>query len=161
MATRCWWKKISIGAGKNEGTRPRVLTLAETMHRLGKITSQEWQAIEELRKRVMRLVPHSEGVSSYGFSPGRADPTTKAARKGKALTGIEVDWRTGDAKLDRGSNRSDLRKLADQLYAMAGIETESGRKTFDVELATFLNSQRDEQCRDADGDRSGAHSLHG
>jgi hypothetical protein len=90
----------------------------------------------------MALCLPSEGVSPYGLSPGRADPTTKAARKGRVLTGLEVDWRKGDAKLAaehlRRHNRSELREAAELLYAMAGIETEAGRRVYNPELAVFV-----------------------
>ena len=42
--------------------------------------------------------PTARECHRYGLSPGRADPTTKAVRKGRALTGLEVDWRTGHAE---------------------------------------------------------------
>jgi hypothetical protein len=136
-------ENIDVGAGKTQGDRPRVLTLTEAMHRLGKITWEEQQAGDALRQRIMALLPHSEGVSSYGLSPGRGDLTTKAARKGRALTGYEVNWRTGQANLAaeelRRHNRSQVREAAELLYAMIGVETEAGRRAFDsAELAMFL-----------------------
>ena len=131
-------ENTDVGAGQSKEKQTRVLSLAESMHRLGKITYDEWQAAEALRKKVMRLIPGSEGVSSYGLNPGRADPTTKAARKGRALTGYEINWRTGDAKLGERRNRTDLREAADLLFAMVGVCNEEGRKVFDRELATLL-----------------------
>jgi hypothetical protein len=135
-------ENIDVGAGKTEGDRPRVLTLADAMHRLDKITWEEHQGAETLRKRLMALLPPSEGVSSYGLNPGRSDPTTKAARKGRALTGLELNWRTGEAKSAaehlRRHNRSELREAAELLYAMAGLETEAGRRVYNPELAVFV-----------------------
>lgn len=135
-------ENLDVGAGKNKGKRPRVLTQADLMHRLGKITQARWEAAEALRKKVMALLPPSEGVSSYGLSPGRADPATKADRKARRLTGYEVNWRKGEAKLDADNNarrnRSELREAAEMLYAMAGVETEDGRKAYDLQLAVFL-----------------------
>jgi hypothetical protein len=132
-------ENMDVGAGKAEGERTRVLTHAEGMHRLGKITWEEWQAAEELRIRVLALLPRSEGVSSYGLSPGRSDPATKAARKGLALTGLNVNWQTGDVERDKQHNRSARQEAADLIYAMAeGIEPETGGKVFNHKLAEFI-----------------------
>ena len=132
-------ENIDVGAGRTKGDRTRVLTHAEAMHRLGKITWEEWQASDELRKRLLALLPHSEGVSSYGLSPGQSDPTTKAARKGLALTGCDVNWQTGDVEHGKRHNRSELREAADLIYPMAeGMEPETGRKVFNHKLAEFV-----------------------
>jgi hypothetical protein len=132
-------ENLDVGAGRSKGDRTRVLTHAEGMYRLGKITWDEWQAAEALRTRLLALLPRSEGVGSYGLSPGRYDPTTKAARKGLALTGCDVNWRTGDVERNRQHNRSELREAADLVYAMAeGIEPESGGKVFNHKLAEFV-----------------------
>ena len=137
-------ENIDVGAGKTEGTRPRVLTQAGGMHRANKITSEEWQCAEMLREWIMQQLGHSEGVSSYGLSPGRSDPATKANRRGRALTGYEVDWRAGNAKATEEAteiarrNRTELRRLAELLFAMVGVETAEGDKVFDHRLALML-----------------------
>jgi hypothetical protein len=132
-------ENIDVGAGKTQGGRTRVLTHAEGMYRLSKITWDEWQAAEALRLRLLALLPRSEGVGGYGLNPGRSDPTTKAARKGFSLTGIAVNWQTGDVERDKQHNRSALREAADLVYAMAdGIETEIGGKVFTHKLAEFV-----------------------
>ena len=131
-------ENIDVGAGSTQGKRLRVLTLAEAMHRLGTIGSEEWQAAEVLREKIMALLLPSEGVSSYGLSPGRSDPSTKADRRGRVLTGCDVNWRTGDVVRGRKHNRSEIREAADLLYAMAGLETEEGHKVFDAGLAMFV-----------------------
>ena len=131
-------ENIDVKAGRAEGERPRVLTMCDAMHRMGKIPLEGWQAGEAVRERIMALVPPSEGVSSYGLSPGRADPATKAARKGRALTGLEVNWRAGHAEPGKFPNRTNLRDAADLVFAMIGMPNKEGLKVFDPVRATFL-----------------------
>ena len=131
-------ENTDVTAGRNKERQTRVLTLADVLHRQEKITSGQHQAADRLRELIMALLPGSEGVSSYGLSPGRTDPTTKAARRGRALTGYEINELTGDVKLGERRNRTERREAADLLYAMVGVCTEEGRKKFDLELATLL-----------------------
>ena len=131
-------ENTSVGAGKDKQEIERALTLAEKLRKDDAISFEEWQAASELRELHFRLMPPSEGVSSYGGATGRADPARKADRKAKRLTGIEV---REDASVARGpsrSNRSDQWAYRDALFAMAGCHDDEGTKVIDPHITRIM-----------------------
>ena len=129
----------SDGRGKARGeAHARALTLVEKLHREQMLTYDEFAAAGALRNLHFLVVPPSEGVSSYGQSTGRADPTRKGDRKAKRITGIEV---REDASVSRGpsrSNRSDQWAYRDALFAMAGVHTDEGDKVIDPTVTRIM-----------------------
>ena len=129
----------SDGRGQARGeAHARALTLVEKLYRDDVITYDEFCAAGALRNLHFLLVPPSEGVSSYGQSTGRADPTRKGDRKAKRLTGVEV---REDASVTRGpsrSNRTDQWAYRDALFAMAGVHTDEGEKVIDPGVTRIM-----------------------
>jgi len=119
-------------------TRQRVLTLLDRLHRNGEISFDQFSAGHILRHAIMRVAPQSVGVSSYGLSVGKADPTTKADRVGQRLTGFRIDyeghvyWRGG-----REWNE-DQRALEDMLFWAVGVKDESGTRRLNIPHAHIL-----------------------
>jgi hypothetical protein len=113
-----------VGAGRDrtKAAERRALTAIERMHVAGSITFEEFTCAGRLRNQVMLELGRSEGVASYGNAERASEP-----------------WRRGDAKaLAAMRNRPNRNKLADFLFAMCGVEDESGRRTVDIELATLV-----------------------
>lgn len=126
------------GRGKPEQPNQRALTLVEKLYHVGIVTYDEWQAAGVMRNMHFLLESPSEGVSSYGQSTGRADPTRKADRKAKRITGIEIllsgDVRRGHSR----DNKSDVWRYRDALFAMCGVHTEDGDRVVDREACIFM-----------------------
>ena len=126
------------GRGTPSEPNERALTLAEKLHLAGILTFDEYSAAGVMRNMHFLLEAPSEGVSSYGQSTGRADPTRKADRKAKRITGIEV-LLNGEVK--RGNsrdNKSDVWRYRDALFAMCGVHTEDGERVVDREACVFM-----------------------
>jgi hypothetical protein len=115
------------------------------MHRVGTVGGDEWQAVNILRLKLLRLLHPSEGVSSYGQHPGGgSDPAAKGDCRGRALTGYEIDGRSGLVQAVEAAmavarrNRTELRETAELLFAAVGLETTEGKRVFDHEKAVLL-----------------------
>jgi hypothetical protein len=114
------------------------------MYRVGSIDSDDWQAGNTLGERIGRLLHPSEGVSSYGQHPSGSDPAAKGDRRGRALTGYEIDGRSGQVQAVEAAmavarrNRTELRETAELLFAAVGLETTEGKRVFDHEKAVLL-----------------------
>ena len=127
-------ENLHVGAGATrDGRRLRAMSTAEIMHQRGTIDDEEWEACKTLERLLTRILGSSEGVSSYGLSPGGSDPTAKGDRRGTALTGYTVDWNAGQAGTTSEDlraarrNRSFLRDAALLLRAALGVEDTDGR----------------------------------
>src|SRR5262245_47245081 len=70
--------------------RQRVLSLVDKLHRDGAITFDQYAAAGILRNAIFMEMSPSEGVSSYGGNVAAAEPSAKADRAGKRLTGFEI-----------------------------------------------------------------------
>lgn len=127
------------GRGAPDGPpRSRALTLVEKLYYAKILSVDEWVAAGQLRTMYFLLEAPSEGVSSYGNSTGRADPTRKGDRKAKRLTGIEVllngDITRGPSK----NNRADVWRYRDAMFAMCGCSDEEGSKVLDAQAARIM-----------------------
>ena len=120
------------------------MSTAEIMHQRGTIDDEEWEACKTFEWLLTRILGRSEGVGSYGLSPGGSDPTAKGDRKGTALTGYTIDWHTGQAEATPDDlrvarrNRSLLRDAALLARAAVGVEDTEGRWIFDDAKAVLL-----------------------
>src|SRR5262245_62608149 len=116
------------GRGADREPRRRVLTLAEQLYRAQVLNIDEWLAAGQLRNLWCMLEPPSEGVSSYGLSPGGGSPVGKADKAGRRLTGIQI---TPDGQFRHTgrsqNNRSNRWRYEDALQAMCGCHDEEGR----------------------------------
>ena len=138
----------SDGRGTARGeAHARALTLVEKLHRERILSYDEFAAAGALRSLHFLLVPPSEGVSSYGQSTGRADPTRKGDRKAKRLTGIEIAEDGGIGRGPSRSNRSDQWAYRDALFALAGVHDNEGNRVIDptavrILLRAIVDSER-------------------
>ena len=127
------------GRGRaGDSPNERALTLVEKLYHAGIIDFDEWTAAGSLRNMHFLLEPPSEGVSSYGQSTGRADPTRKGDRKAKRITGIDVllngEVRRGQSR----DNRSDVWKYRDAMFAMCGVHDDEGVKIIDAQASRIM-----------------------
>jgi hypothetical protein len=127
------------GRGKQDGEpRERALTLVEKLYQAGILSYDEWVAGGQLRTMFFLIEAPSEGVSSYGQSTGRADPTRKGDRKAKRLTGIEVAINGDIHRGQSRTNRADVWKYRDAMFAMCGVANEDGDKVLDAQAAKIM-----------------------
>jgi hypothetical protein len=142
---RVWTvENIAVGAGSTrDSQRPRVASTVGAMYRVGTVDAYDWQAGDALAVLLLRQLAPTEGVGSYGQNPGGADPTAKADRKGRQLTGYVVT-RAGKVEVAPAAftaarrNWSERRELAELLFSAAGVETADGRREFLKEKAIAL-----------------------
>lgn len=124
-------------AGPRE--RPaRVLTLVEFLYRNGVIDFDEYDAAGRLRNMHFVLMPPSEGVSSYGLSPGGSNPERKGDRKAQRLTGISIQSNGSYTRGPSYNNRSERWKYSDALVAMVGVTTDEGEKVVDTQAMRLM-----------------------
>lgn len=116
---------------QGEGRRRRAQTLVDFMHQAKILSLAEYSAAGRLRNLYFLQVPPSEGVSSYGQSPGGANPARKADYKARRLTGILIDEKGGYTRGPSQANRRDRWSYEDALLAMCGCHTEDGEKVID------------------------------
>jgi hypothetical protein len=128
----------SDGRGAPKERPRRALTLAEKLHHEGIIDSDEWVAAGTLRNLYLLLAPPSEGVSSYGLSPGGNNPTRKADRKASRLTGYEIDQKGQVSRAPMRANRNERWRYEDALFAMAGCHTDEGEKVIDPGVVKIM-----------------------
>jgi hypothetical protein len=131
-----------VGAGlpgKMGETPGRALCLIDRLHRSGAITTEMWMAGNELRQMIMAEMPPSEGVSPvYDPSSRPSEPSRKADRRGRRLTGFEVDHDgTVSYKGDR-RNRANLRELEDALFAACGLHDTRHNRVADTKHVEIL-----------------------
>ena len=126
------------GRGGSEEPNQRALTLAEKLHDAGVLTFDEWQAAHEFRKMHFDLHPPSEGVSSYGNSTGRADPTRKGDRKAKRITGIEVSINGNVHRGQSKDNKAKVWQYRDAIFAIAGVHDQDGNRLVDPQVCRFM-----------------------
>ena len=138
-------ENLDVGAGATrDGRRLRAMSTAEIMHQRGTIDDDDWEACKTFEWLLTRILGHSEGVSSYGLSPGGADPTAKGDRRGTALTGYTIDWHAGQAATTPDDlraarrNRSFLRDAALLLRAALGVEDTEGKWVLDHTKTVLL-----------------------
>lgn len=118
--------------------RLRVLSLADRLHKEGRITFDMYAAATTLRDLVMAAAPPTVGVSSYGDDAGRADAGTKADRVGRRLTGYYIDY---EGRVFWAGGRQSLsgeRKLEDALFAAVGLYTDAGERSVNIKEARIL-----------------------
>jgi hypothetical protein len=135
MSNRLIAETETMRAGER---RQIVLTLLDKLHRDGAINYEKWVAGNTLRDQIMKEMPPSEGVSSYGSNVKAAEPSRKADRVGRRLTGFEVQP-DGELRYPGGrKSRSNERRLEDALHAAIGLYTDEGRKVANVKHAEIL-----------------------
>jgi hypothetical protein len=119
--------------------RQRALTLVEKLHRDGAISYEKFAAAGILRNQIMMEMPPSEGVSSYGSNIKASEPSQKADRVGRRLTGYEVRP-DGEVRYAGGRrSRSNERKLEDAIFAAVGLHTaEEGKRVVNSRHAEIL-----------------------
>jgi hypothetical protein len=117
--------------------RQRVLTLIDKLHREGGLSFEQYAAGSLLRSEIMREATPSAGVSSYGNSVGRADPTTKADRLGSRLTGFSIGY-DGRVSFVGRESRGNERLLEDALFASCGCHDEAGARRVNLQHAGIL-----------------------
>lgn len=118
--------------------RQRALTLVEKLHRDGAISYEKFAAAGILRNQIMMEMPPSEGVSSYGSNIKAAEPSQKADRVGRRLTGYEVRP-DGEVRYAGGRrSRSNERKLEDAIFAAVGLHTDEGKRAVNAKHAEIL-----------------------
>lgn len=117
----------------------RALTLVEFLHRQKIIGFEEYAAAGRLRNLHFTQEAPSEGISSYGLGTGGIDPTRKADRKAKRMTGIDIDV---DGVISRGpskANRVARWRYQDALLAMCGcITEENGDRVVDPQTKQLM-----------------------
>lgn len=128
------------GRGRTQGEEPkrRALSLVEQLHRNGHLSYEEYVAWGTFRNMYMLLMPVSEGVSSYGLSPGGSTPHRKADRAAKRLTGVEI---AEDGSYTRGpsrANRSARWRYEDALFSMVGVTDDEGNRLIDEQAAALM-----------------------
>jgi hypothetical protein len=126
------------GRGSPSEPNQRALTLAEKLHQAGVLTFDEYSAAGQLRNMFFLVEAPSEGVSSYGLSSGRADPTRKGDRKAKRMTGIEVLINGEFTRGQSRNNRADVWRYKDAMFAMCGVANEDGAKVLDAQAAKIM-----------------------
>lgn len=140
-------ENTSIGPGKDNEDRWRALTLVEKMYKDGLIDVDEYMAAGDFRNMFFLQEPPSQGVSPYGDNSGASDPTRKADRHGRRLTGYSVER---DGTVERtGSPQSKRNRWAykDAIFAMCGVHNDEGEKVIDEQLKAIMieaitNSER-------------------
>ena len=126
------------GRGGSEEPNQRALTLAEKLHDAGILTFDEFSAAKIFKDMHFDLHPPSEGVSSYGQSTGRADPTRKGDRKAKRITGIEVKI---NGNVHRGASKDNKAKVwqyRDAIFAIAGVHDQDGNRLVDPHTCRII-----------------------
>lgn len=128
----------------NDGEKlQRVLCLADKLYQPnaeGKraINVDHWMACGTLRNLIMLEMPPSEGVSSYGQSVKASEPSTKADRVGRRLTGAEIQP-DGEVLFPGGrKHRRNERALEDALFAACGVLDQDQRRRINPKHAKIL-----------------------
>jgi hypothetical protein len=116
----------------------RVLSLVEKLHRDGAITYEQYAAAGILRNQLMMEMAPSEGVSSYGSNIKASEPSRKADRVGRRLTGFEVDPDGALRYAGGRRSRANERKLEDAIFAAVGLHNDEGARMVNVQHADIL-----------------------
>lgn len=118
--------------------RGRVLCLLDKLHRDGAITTEMWMAGNQLRQQIMAEMPPSEGVSPIYDATGRAEPSRKADRRGRRLTGFDVEH-DGTIRYAGGRrSRQNLRELEDALFSACGLVNADHKRVADLQHLDIL-----------------------
>ena len=118
--------------------RGRALCLVDKLHRDGAITFDQWVAAGNLRNAIMMEIAPSEGISSYGDNVTAAEPSGKADRAGRRLTGFEISP-SGEISQPGGrKSRRNARALEDAIWAAVGLYDEDGEKRINIKHADIL-----------------------
>jgi hypothetical protein len=131
---------VGIGfPGKKEDTPGRALCLLDKLHHMGAISTEMWMAGNQLRQMIMKEMPPSEGVSPiYDPSARASEASRKADRRGRRITGFEVQY-DGTIKYQGGRrNQANLRELEDALFAAIGLHDTDHRRVANVQHADIL-----------------------
>lgn len=104
---------------RTEYTPNRALALLDKLFRDGAIDSGMWSAGCDLRAAIVTEDDRSEGVPSYGDRT-IADPTSKADRFGRRLTGFRIEPDGSITRKGRGQSRRNERELEDMIIAACG-----------------------------------------
>lgn len=131
-----------VGAGlpgRKGDTPGRALCLIDRLHRDGAITTEMWLAGNELRRMIMEEMPPSEGVSPiYDASTRAPEASRKADRRGRSLTGFEVDH-DGSVRYEGGRrSRANLRELEEALFAACGLHDNDHRRVANTKHVEIL-----------------------
>ena len=118
--------------------RQRVLSLVDKLHRDGAITFEMFSAAGILRNAIMMEMAPSEGVSSYGANVTAAEPSGKADRAGRRLTGFEISP-SGEISQPGGrKSRRNERALEDAFFAAIGVHDDDGQRRINRKHADIL-----------------------
>lgn len=120
--------------------RQRVLTLLDKLYKDGDggLTYERYAAGRQLAQQFEAEMPKSEGASSYGANVHASEPSGKADRVGRRLTGYRIE--PDGAIRYAGGKRSmaNMRRLEDALFAACGVHDEDGRRIINAEHAELL-----------------------
>ena len=118
--------------------RERVLTLVDRLHREGAIPFEQFAAAGIFRDTIMGEIPPSEGVSSYGSNITAAQPSAKADRLGRRLTGFMISLEGRVMHLGSRKSREAERNLEDAIFAAVGVFDQGGRQHINFRHADLL-----------------------
>lgn len=132
-------EETHAGAGrdKSKEKRFRAITLVELLYNAKLIDLNTLMAADRFRTLHLEREGPSQGVSSYGDNPGGTNPATKGDRVGRALTGVNVDWRKGAVRRDRPIRSNNYDYEAAKL-AMCGVIDVEGKRVHDDELVRIM-----------------------
>lgn len=117
--------------------RQRAPTLIEFLHHKRAISYEQFAAADLLREQIMKEMPPSQGVSSYGSNVKASEPSRKADRVGRRLSGYEIQP-DGEILYGGRRSRSNERRLEDAIYAAVGLHTDDGRRVVNISHAELL-----------------------
>lgn len=130
-----------VGAGlpgRKEDTPGRALCLLDRLHRDGAISTEMWMAGNQLRQQIAAEMPPSEGISPAYDATGRAEPSRKADRRGRRLTGFDVSQDGTVTYAGGRRNKANLRELEDALFAAVGLHDVEHKRIADLKHVDIL-----------------------
>ena len=141
-----------VGAGESKAKQKGIqaLTLVELLYNAKLIDMNMLMAADKFRDMHAEREGHSQGVSGYGSNPGGSNPGTKADRRGRVLTGYEIQpngvvlcSRCGRAA-GKGCECKPQRPKTNAydydaaLLAMSGVINIEGRRVHDKQLQKIM-----------------------
>ena len=124
-----------VGAGKDQKKekRLRAVTLVELLYGARLIDFSMLMAADRYRTWDLEIEGASQGVGSYGDNPGGSNPSDKADRVGRWLTGYHIVG-AKLVKKDEGRNFNAHDHYALATFAMCGVFTVEKKLVIDREL---------------------------
>jgi hypothetical protein len=120
--------------------RQRVLTLLDKLYKdgAGGLTYERYAAGRQLAQQFEAELPKSQGLSSYGANVHATEPSGKADRVGRRLTGYRIEP-DGTIRYAGGKrSMQNMRRLEDALFAAVGCHDEDGRRVINIQHAELL-----------------------